>query len=255
MSRKKKNKLPEPTPFAPESGFDFDVDAADNGASPPDVPEDAAAPAEETSPLTAAPDGSGAEEAATDVVDETDAEAAPPEGADAAEAGAADGDGAQAAGAAVPRSEYASLKPPPGSYAYVPYESLFTRLFGRSRFFGVTSVLTGAYALFWIVLYCIMLLQRSMLFSQAQLTMASRGETAYSLTFSSPLLTALRVMLYVLPVVLLLWLIALKKAERNRMGFGSRKTVVAILCLLLFMGALSLFDLGAAGLVFDIMKK
>lgn len=235
---------PEETDFAPEPDKEFHAEAEyepDTAASVPDEPYGDELPAAEDAPGSADEAEKAEEDKQPDTQSliDTPTEITEDELPDEEEE----------------KKTYASIKPVPGSYPYLPYESVRERLFGRSRFFAVFSSLTGIYAAFWNALYYVLLIQRAVLFKNAEAAMAARGNMNYTILFVSPLQDALRVMLYILPVLLLIWVASLVFADKKEYGYGSVKMVIAVLVLVCVVGFTMLLDLGIAGLVFDVIRQ
>ena len=128
-------------------------------------------------------------------------------------------------------------------------------LFGTDRFFAVSTLCCGGLSVIWALLYWFMIGERSASFRQAAVTMAQQGRADYTVIFSSPLLTLLKVLLGILAAFSVMWAVSAVLADRKRSDTGKKWVLFAVLGLLLFVGGLTLYDLGAAGLVFDVMKQ
>lgn len=121
---------------------------------------------------------------------------------------------------------------------------------GKSRFSFVTTVLNLVLYGGWTVLYFVCLTVRSMMFTGAQAEMASQGVAAYSVTISSPLFTALKYLIYAMPVVLLLWMRGVLSAEKKQVPQLNKKLLIAAFAVDLLAGVIVIFDVLAAKLVF-----
>ncbi len=121
---------------------------------------------------------------------------------------------------------------------------------GKSRFSFVTTVLNLAVYGVWTVLYFVCLTVRSMMFTGAQAEMASQGVTNYSVTISSPLFTVLKIMVYAMPVILLLWMRGVLSAEKRELPQINKKLLIAAFAVDLLVGFIVIFDVLAAKLIF-----
>ena len=121
---------------------------------------------------------------------------------------------------------------------------------GKSRFSFVTTVLNIVLYGGWTVLYFVCLTVRSMMFTGAQAEMASQGVAVYSVSISSPLFTALKIMIYAMPVVLLLWMRGVLSAEKKQLPQLDKKLLIAAFAADLLAGIIVIFDVLAARLIF-----
>lgn len=121
---------------------------------------------------------------------------------------------------------------------------------GKSRFSFVTTVLNIVLYGGWTVLYFVCLTVRSMMFTGAQAEMASQGVAVYSVSISSPLFTALKILIYAMPVVLLLWMRGVLSAEKKQLPQLDKKLLIAAFAADLLAGIIVIFDVLAARLIF-----
>lgn len=119
-----------------------------------------------------------------------------------------------------------------------------------SRFSFVTTLLNlGLYG-GWLIAYFISLAVRSMMFTSAQAEMAMQGVAAYSVTISSPVFTALKLLIYAMPVVVLLWMRGVLSADKKGLEPPDKKWLIAAFAADLTVGFVVVFDVLAAKLVF-----
>ena len=119
-----------------------------------------------------------------------------------------------------------------------------------SRFSFVTTLLNlGLYG-GWLIAYFISLAVRSMMFTSAQAEMAMQGVAAYSVTISSPVFTVLKLLIYVMPVVVLLWMRGVLSADKKGLEPPDKKWLIAAFAADLTVGFVVVFDVLAAKLVF-----
>ena len=121
---------------------------------------------------------------------------------------------------------------------------------GNSRFSFVTTVINLILYGGWSVLYFICISARSAMFTGAQAEMAAQGVQNYSVTISSPLFTVLKIMIYAMPVVLLLWMRGVLSAEKKQVPQLDKKLLIAAFAVDLLAGFIVIFDVLAAKLVF-----
>ena len=119
-----------------------------------------------------------------------------------------------------------------------------------SRFSFVTTLLNlGLYG-GWLIAYFISLAVRSMMFTSAQAEMAVQGVAAYSVTISSPVFTVLKLLIYAMPVVVLLWMRGVLSADKKGLEPPDKKWLIAAFAADLTVGFVVVFDVLAAKLVF-----
>lgn len=122
-------------------------------------------------------------------------------------------------------------------------------LFGTSKPSTVlTLVNLGVYGA-WLVAYIICTFVRASLFSQAQTRMAMQGQYQYTVTVSSPVFTALRVILYALPVLAVAWAIVINREDKKAV-ICDKKLLIATLVVVLCAAFTAFIDIGKLGLIF-----
>ena len=118
------------------------------------------------------------------------------------------------------------------------------------RFSFVTTLLNlGLYG-GWLIAYFISLGVRSAMFTSAQAEMAAQGVANYSVTISSPVFTVLKLLMYAMPVVLLLWMKGVLSADKKGLEPPDKKWLIAAFAVDLIAGFVVIFDVLAAQLVF-----
>lgn len=119
-----------------------------------------------------------------------------------------------------------------------------------SRFSFVTTLLNlGLYG-GWLIAYFISLAVRSMMFTSAQAEMTMQGVAAYSVTISSPVFTVLKLLIYAMPVVVLLWMRGVLSVDKKGLEPPDKKWLIAAFGVDLMVGFIVVFDVLAAKLVF-----
>ena len=142
------------------------------------------------------------------------------------------------------------------SAMYVPpaQRPKFQYLFGENRFLSVMSLVSSVLCIVWFLLYCWSLLERSNMFEEAIMTMQMQGQTSYVVNYTSPMIGVLKAFLYLLPALAIVWMAAVVSASKKNQYIGSRKIIFTVIGLIFFVGVMALFDLGKAGLLFDVAK-
>ncbi len=127
-------------------------------------------------------------------------------------------------------------------------DSLFQRLFSTHIGFAVFTLVTGAFNLFWSMLYFSGLISRTVMFDTAERALLLQGTRSYVIEFSSPILTVLRVLMYLLPVLAVVWALVFRSAE-NKKHYYNKKTVIVFLCLIVLSMVLTVVDMMALHLI------
>ncbi|MBQ7638627.1 MAG: hypothetical protein IJS90_06985 [Clostridia bacterium] len=126
--------------------------------------------------------------------------------------------------------------------------SKFRRAFSSSKGFSVYSLITGIILAGWNILYIVTVYTREALFNQAVKAMAAQGTTDYTVQFSSPALTILKLIAYFIPAVVLAWGIVFKVTDGKNHSYN-KKTIIAIMCLIAVACIIAVFDIAKAHLV------
>ena len=122
-------------------------------------------------------------------------------------------------------------------------------LLGTSKPASVLTLLNlGVYGV-WLVLYIVCTMIRASLFSQAQSQMAMSGQTQYTVTVSSPLFTALKFILYLLPVFALVWALVIRNEDKKEV-ICDKKLIIAALAVIICAAFTAFIDIGKLGLIF-----
>ena len=86
---------------------------------------------------------------------------------------------------------------------------------GDSRFFFVLTIINAAVFTVWNAAYFINAFLREAAFATAQANMALTGQSEYTLMVSSPAYGFLKAVVYILPVILILWTAFFVVTERK----------------------------------------
>ena len=121
---------------------------------------------------------------------------------------------------------------------------------GQSRFSFVTTWINLALYAGWTVMYFVCLSVRSVMFTSTQTEMAMQGVASYSVSISSPLFTVLKILIYLMPVVVLLWMKGVLSADKKGLPQVNRRLLIASFAADLVAGVVVIFDAVAAKLVF-----
>ncbi len=101
----------------------------------------------------------------------------------------------------------------------------------------------------WIITYIACTMLRASLFAQAQSQMAMQGQFTYTVTVSSPVFGLLKFLLYILPVLALIWAFVIRKQDRKAI-ICDKKLIIAALVVMLVSAFAALADIGKIGLIF-----
>lgn len=126
--------------------------------------------------------------------------------------------------------------------------SRFARIFSESKGFSVFTLITGMILVIWNVLYIVTAIMRDILFTNAVNTMLAQGQINYTAVFSSPALSVLKFMAYIIPILILAWIFSFKKSDGKNKLYN-KKTMIIIMCLIAFSAVVAVFDVASAHLV------
>ncbi len=115
------------------------------------------------------------------------------------------------------------------------------RFLSTNKGFAVFSLIMGCVNLLWNVLYVAGLILRTMEFDAAERMLLLQGQRNYTIIFNWPVLPVLKVIMYVLPVLALLWAFLFKRAD-NKKDYYNKKTVIVLLCLIALAMVFTVID-------------
>ena len=152
-------------------------------------------------------------------------------------------------GEAAPVSGEAPAAPyvPEGAGYTVPFTGL-QRLISTKKAFTVFTLITGILNILWDFLYFVTVANRELVMGATESSLRSQGQTSYTITFESPLIGLLKVVMYLLPVLAVVWAILFKRADSQKY-FYNKKTVIVMLCLIALAMFLTVIDLTALHLL------
>ena len=152
-------------------------------------------------------------------------------------------------GKAVPGSEETAPAPyvPEGAGYTVPITAL-QRLISTKKGFTVFTLITGILNILWDFLYFVTVANRELVMGATESSLRSQGQTSYTITFESPLIGLLKVVMYLLPVFAVVWAILFKKAD-SRQYYYNKTTVIVMLCLIALAMFITVIDLTALHLL------
>lgn len=126
--------------------------------------------------------------------------------------------------------------------------SFLDRFLSTNKGFSVYSLIMGCVYILWNVLYAAGLILRTMEFDAAERMLLMQGQRNYTLIFDWPMLPVLKVIMYVLPVLALLWAILFKRAD-NKKDYYNKKTIIVLLCLIALAMVFTVIDFTALHLL------
>ena len=125
----------------------------------------------------------------------------------------------------------------------------FASVFSEDRFLSVSLLIAGIVSLLFSVVHIVVYGIRASMFSNSEALMAARGIASYTLNFSSPVLGFLKFLLFLVPIGAVLFTVALKLADGKGLGYN-KKTVIAVLSVVLFAGVMAALDVAVTHLLF-----
>ena len=121
-------------------------------------------------------------------------------------------------------------------------ESKFRRLFSASKGFSVFTLIAAIFNILWDILYVVAGIIRSVMMSSTERTLQLQGQTSYTLIFESPMLSILKVFMYLLPILAVVWTILFKKTD-SKGTYYNRKIVIVFVCLIALTMLFTVIDL------------
>lgn len=105
-------------------------------------------------------------------------------------------------------------------------------MFGTDRFHNVMTAFCIAVGIVWTVIYIVCVVCRDSMMSQAVADLAQRGAEEYRLVISSPMFTALKFFMMLLPVTSILWAVSTVRADKKgKLICEKRLLFVALACI------------------------
>lgn len=121
---------------------------------------------------------------------------------------------------------------------------------GDSKALFVVSAVNFILYAVWFAAYVICLFLRSAAFNSAQSTMALSGQVNYTVEVTSPFFAVLRIFVYFLPALLLLWTVLLMVADKKRKTLPDKRIIVAVFGVDLLSAAMVMIDVTASHMIF-----
>ncbi len=121
---------------------------------------------------------------------------------------------------------------------------------GDSRALFILSLVNFLIYAVWFVAYIVCLMLRASAFSSAQASMAISGQTNYTVEVTSPFFGVLRFFIYLLPVLLLAWLVALLVADKKKKDLCDSKIIVAVFGIDTVCAVMTALDIFSAHMLF-----
>ena len=101
----------------------------------------------------------------------------------------------------------------------------------------------------WSVAYFICDICRNVMLANAQSQMAAQGFTEYTLVISSPVFTVLKVLLYLMPVVLIMWMAGVLSSDKKQLELPDKRLLIGACAVDIFTGILAVVDVFAVRLI------
>ncbi len=133
-------------------------------------------------------------------------------------------------------------------------EFFFSKIFKENTdlFSFVMTAVNMIVSVLWGIVYISLLMYRSSVFSSMEMN-TTLNVPAYTVIFSSPLFAVLRVLVYVLPAVYIVWAVSVATAHRRNKKLCTGAFLYASVGLDFLVAVLTLFDLAAANLIFGVV--
>lgn len=131
-----------------------------------------------------------------------------------------------------------------------PSKQIFGFNKGDSPFLLISTIVNFALYAIWLVLYIICVVCRESMLDQAVSQMAMSGTTSYTVEISSPLFTVLRIMLYALPVVMLVWTVAIGLVSKKKKELCDSVFIIAAYAADFVAGTVAVIDIFAIRILF-----
>lgn len=130
----------------------------------------------------------------------------------------------------------------------------FSKIFKENTdmFTFVMTAVNMIVSVLWVLVYVSLVMYRDSVFSSMEMS-SSLNIPAYTVIFSSPLFAVLRVLVYMLPAVYVVWAAAVATAGKRNKKLCTGAFLYACVGLDFLVAVLTLFDLAAANLIFGVL--
>ena len=122
-------------------------------------------------------------------------------------------------------------------------------MLGTSKSVSVLTILNLVLYGGWLILYFVCTIIRETVFNSTQARMASQGQMQYTITFSSPIISFLKIMIYLLPVLAIVWAIFISRKDKKNI-ICDKKLIIVALCVVVAAAFVAFIDIGSVGLIF-----
>lgn len=122
---------------------------------------------------------------------------------------------------------------------------------GESSFVFRLSLVNIITYTIWSILYFVCLGYREAAMDNAIQQMLAMGQTMFTVEVSSPLFTLLKIMLFVLPVLLIVWTVGILVANNKKKELCDRRIILVSYFVTLFVGLLAVIDVFALRIMFE----
>lgn len=121
---------------------------------------------------------------------------------------------------------------------------------GDSPFLLVSSIVNFAVYAAWFVIYIVCVVCREVMLGQAVTQMALSGTENYVVEISSPLFTVLKLMLYALPVIMLVWTVAVAVVSKKKKELCDNVFIIGAYAADFLAGMVAVIDIFAVRIIF-----
>lgn len=121
---------------------------------------------------------------------------------------------------------------------------------GESKPLFVFTLINGLTYAMWLILYVACTVIRYVSFAAAQSQMANSQYPFYTVVFSSPLLTVLKIFAVLFVVILIVWMALMLSADRNRLELPDKRLMIAVMIIDFLFAIAVTFDIVSLHLLF-----
>lgn len=128
--------------------------------------------------------------------------------------------------------------------------SRFGLMLGTDKFHNTMTVMCIVCGILWLVLYIVCLICRDAMISKTVSDLANRGAEEYTLIISSPLFTVLKLLMWLVPVISVLWAVSTVKADKKRKLLCEKKLMITALVCIAAAASAAVADLAKLHMIF-----
>lgn len=116
----------------------------------------------------------------------------------------------------------------------------------------VSTVVNVVTSVIWILVYIFTVMYRNSVFGSIEISAGALIPT-YTVIFSTPLLGVLRFFVYLMPIVYIVWTVAVVSSAKRRKKLCHSALLYTAIAIDFVVACITLFDLAAANLIFGVL--